>query len=341
MFSSQLSATTLENFCRTLSRGLQAGLDPIRIFRMEEKRGGSALSKASGKIADSLSKGDSLKESFDQHPDLFPLLMLSMIQVGEETGSLPEILAELSRHYGEQAMLQRKLKSQITMPVFQFGMAIAIIAILILILDFLPKSQGQANYDPLGWGLKGATGSIFFLGIITSIIIGGVLLWKIVLNNVAFKAKISALFVNLPMVGAYLKESALGKFSIGLGLTLDSPMSIKKALKLSMEITSNDAFIQACQPVLATVKKGQPIVQALSQCNIFPEEYLAQIEVAEESGSIPETCKRLALQHSEEAGRQLSIIFYLLGGAVWLCTAGFIIFIIARVYGSYLGALGG
>ncbi len=341
MFSSQLSATTLENFCRTLSRGLQAGLDPIRIFRMEEKRGGSALSKASGKIADSLSKGDSLKESFDQHPDLFPLLMLSMIQVGEETGSLPEILAELSRHYGEQAMLQRKLKSQITMPVFQFGMAIAIIAILILILDFLPKSQGQANYDPLGWGLKGATGSIFFLGIITSIIIGGVLLWKIVLNNVAFKAKISALFVNLPMVGAYLKESALGKFSIGLGLTLDSPMSTKKALKLSMEITSNDAFIQACQPVLATVKKGQPIVQALSQCNIFPEEYLAQIEVAEESGSIPETCKRLALQHSEEAGRQLSIIFYLLGGAVWLCTAGFIIFIIAKMYGSYLGALGG
>ncbi|MFZ4608464.1 MAG: type II secretion system F family protein [Gemmataceae bacterium] len=340
MFSSQLSATALENFCRTLSRSLNAGLDPIRILRMEEKRGGSALSVASGDIADSLSKGDSLKESFDQHSNLFPLLMLSMIQVGEETGSLPEILNELSRHYGEQAMLQRKLKSQITMPVFQFGMAIAVIAILILVLGFLPKAQGQPDYDPLGWGLKGATGSIFFLGIIISIIIGGVLLWKTVLSNVAFKAKISAIFVNLPMVGAYLKESALGKFSIGLGLTLNSPMSTKKAIRLSMEITSNDAFIQACQPVLASIKKGQPIVEALSKCSIFPEEYLAQIEVAEEVGSIPETCKRLALQHSEEAGRQLSIIFYLMGGAVWLCTAGFIIFIIARMFGSYLGMLG-
>lgn len=340
MFSSQLSSPTLENFCRTLSRGLHAGLDPIRILRMEEKRGGSALSVASGEIADSLSKGDTLKESFDQHSHLFPLLMLSMIQVGEETGSLPEILNELSRHYGEQAMLQRKLKSQITMPVFQFGMAIAVIAILILVLGFLPKEQGQPDYDPLGWGLKGATGSIVFLGIIISIIIGGILLWKIVLNNIAFKAKISAIFVNLPMVGAYLKESALGKFSIGLGLTLDSPMSTKKALRLSMEITSNDAFIQACQPVLASIKKGQPIVQALSQCSIFPEEYLAQIEVAEESGSIPETCKRLALHHSEEAGRQLSIIFYLMGGAVWLCTAGFIIFMIMKMYGSYLGKLG-
>jgi type IV pilus assembly protein PilC len=307
---------------------------------MEEKRGGSALSVASGDIADSLSKGDSLKESFDQHTNLFPLLMLSMIQVGEETGSLPEILNELSRHYGEQAMLQRKLKSQITMPVFQFGMAIAVIAILILVLGFLPKAQGQPDYDPLGWGLKGATDSIVFLGIIISIIIGGVLIWKTVLNNVAFKAKISAIFVNLPMVGAYLKESALGKFSIGLGLTLNSPMSTKKAIRLSMEITSNDAFIKACQPVLASIKKGQPIVQALSQCSIFPEEYLAQIEVAEESGSIPETCKRLALYHSEEAGRQLSIIFYLMGGAVWLCTAGFIIFMIMKMYGSYLGMLG-
>jgi type IV pilus assembly protein PilC len=294
---------------------------------MEEKRGGSALSVASGDIADSLSKGDSLKESFDQHSKLFPLLMLSMIQVGEETGSLPEILNELSRHYGEQATLQRKLKSQITMPVFQLLMAIAVIAILILILGFLPKAQGQPDYDPLGWGLKGASGSIFFLGIIISIIIGGILLWKIVLNNVAFKAKISAIFVNLPVVG--------------LGLTLNSPMSTKKALRLSMEITSNDAFIQACQPVLASIKKGQPIVEALSKCSIFPEEYLAQIEVAEESGSIPETCKRLALQHSEEAGRQLSIIFYLMGGAVWLCTAGFIVFMIIKMFSPYINALNG
>jgi type IV pilus assembly protein PilC len=302
---------------------------------MEEKRGGSALSVASGEIADSLSKGDSLKESFDQHSKLFPLLMLSMIQVGEETGNLPEILDELSRHYGEQAMLQRKLKSQITMPVFQLGMAIAVIAILIFVLGFL------TDYDPLGWGLKGASGSIFFLGIIISIITGGFLLWKIVLSNVAFKAKISETFVNLPVVGSYLKESALGKFSIGLGLTLNSTMSTKKALRLSMEITSNDAFIQACQPVLSSIKKGQPIVMALSQCSIFPEEYLAQIEVAEESGSIPETCKRLALYHSEEAGRQLSIIFYLMGGAVWLCTAGFIIFMIMKMYGSYINKLGG
>ena len=335
MFSSQLSAPALENFCRTLSRGLHAGLDPIRILRMEDKRGGSALSVASGEIADSLSKGDSLKESFDQHSKLFPLLMLSMIQVGEETGNLPEILDELSRHYGEQAMLQRKLKSQITMPVFQLGMAIAVIAILIFVLGFL------TDYDPLGWGLKGASGSIFFLGIIISIITGGFLLWKIVLSNVAFKAKISETFVNLPVVGSYLKESALGKFSIGLGLTLNSTMSTKKALRLSMEITSNDAFIQACQPVLSSIKKGQPIVMALSQCSIFPEEYLAQIEVAEESGSIPETCKRLALYHSEEAGRQLSIIFYLMGGAVWLCTAGFIIFMIMKMYGSYINKLGG
>jgi type II secretory pathway component PulF len=261
--------------------------------------------------------------------------MLSMIQVGEETGNLPEILDELSRHYGEQAMLQRKLKSQITMPVFQLGMAIAVIAILIFVLGFL------TDYDPLGWGLKGASGSIFFLGIIISIITGGFLLWKIVLSNVAFKAKISETFVNLPVVGSYLKESALGKFSIGLGLTLNSTMSTKKALRLSMEITSNDAFIQACQPVLSSIKKGQPIVMALSQCSIFPEEYLAQIEVAEESGSIPETCKRLALYHSEEAGRQLSIIFYLMGGAVWLCTAGFIIFMIMKMYGSYINKLGG
>ncbi|PHX62655.1 MAG: hypothetical protein CK551_10105, partial [Planctomycetaceae bacterium] len=71
------------------------------------------------------------------------------------------------------------------------------------------------------------------------------------------------------------------------------------------------------------------------------EEYLAQIEVAEEAGSIPETCKRLALQHSEEAGRQLSIIFYLMGGAVWLCTAGFIVFMIIKMFSPYINALNG
>lgn len=340
MFSQELGPSTLENFCRTLSRGLHSGLDPVKILKMEQKRGNSHLSNACGELALSISRGETLYESFNQHSKLFPLLMLSMIQVGEETGSLAEILGELSRHYGEQAMLQRRLKSQITMPVFQLGMAVAVIAVLILVLGFLPKEQGRPEYDPLGFGLKGPMGSIFFIAIILGIMTMGFLIWRTILTNGAFKSKVSAMLINLPLVGSYLKESALGKFSIGLGLTLDSPMSVKKAIRLSMEITANEAFIKACQPILASVKKGQPVARALSNCNIFPEEFLASIEVAEESGSIPETCKRLALQHSEEAGRQLSLIFYIMGGLVWLCTAGFIIFLIARMYGSYLGLLG-
>jgi len=340
LFSSQLSAPILENFCRTLSRSFHAGLDPEKIFRMEEKRGGSKLSIASGEIANGIAHGDSLKECFNQHPNIFPILMLSMIQVAEETGKLPEILQELARHYGEQATLQRKLISQITMPVLQFGMAIAVIAILILVLGFLPKTPGQPSFDPLGWGLQGPMGSIIFLSLVFGIAIVAILLWKVILTTQTFKAKVAAIFVSIPLIGLYLRESALGKFSIGLGLTLDSPMSVKKALRISMEATANEAFIQSCLPVLAAVKKGQPIVQALATCSIFPEEYLAQIEVAEEAGSIPETCKRLALHHSEEAGRQLAFIFYLAGGFVWLGTAGFIIYLISKMFGSYVGALG-
>lgn len=338
--ASNLGAGALEGFCRTLHRGLHAGLDAPRVLRMEGKRHHGALGVACMNMADQVEAGASLHEAFESHQEFFPQLFLAMIRVGEETGNLPEIIQEMGRHYGEMYQLQRKLRSKLTMPVFQLLMALFIITMLILIMGFLPKNPGQPGFDPLGFGLQGTSGAIFFLFVIGIIAFGGFLLWKLVLSQVWFQRKVAAFGMGVPLLGDYFRESALARFSLGLGLTLDSPISIKKALRISIDATSNDAFINRCTDSFSSLKKGNSVTQSLALCPLFPEDYLAQIEIGEEAGSIPEVCRRLASQHFEEAGRHLAFLFNILGGAVWLGTVVFIVSMIMRI-GGYIGAISG
>lgn len=337
--AAHLGACVLEGFCRTLQRGLQSGLDVPRVFRMEGKRHSGRLNDACENMAVMMEQGAAIHEAFEAQGPLFPPLFLAMIKVGEETGNLPEVLLEMGRHYSEIYKLQRKLQSQLTMPIFQLLMAFFIITVLILVLGFMPKNPGQPSFDPLGFGLSGVSGAVVFLTIIGLLAFGGFMLWKTVLSQLWFQRRVSAMFISLPLVGDYFRESALARFSLGLGMTMDSSISVRKALRISMNATSNDAFIENCESVLASVKKGNPMTVSLGKCNWFPEEYLAQVEIGEESGTIPEVCRRLATIHFEQAGRHLATLFYLLGGAVWLCTVFFIVFMIMRMYGGYINAL--
>ncbi|MSR31081.1 MAG: hypothetical protein EXR99_06185 [Gemmataceae bacterium] len=334
-----LKAETLERFCQSLGRTLGAGIAAPKAMRLEGKKG-SRLGVAANAIADALEGGDSFTVAFSRHKELFPSLMLAMIEAGEESGNMAEVLRELGKHFGVLARLSRQLKAKILLPLMQLGFAILTVTILILVMGFLPVNQQGGSYDPLGWGLSGPGGAVLFLALTAGTLAGLFFLWKTALANSKLRASLLQLCNWIPFLSDYLRESALGHFSIGLAMTLDSAISIKKALRLSLDATANEYFKSSCEKAQTAVKRGSTLTQALADCQVFPEEFLAQIEVAEESGSIPEVCQRLAAHHNEEASRHLAFLFNAAGVAVWLGVAFFIVKIIFNLYGGYINALG-
>ena len=71
----------------------------------------------------------------------------------------------------------------------------------------------------------------------------------------------------------------------------------------------------------------------------FPEEYLQIVEVAETSGTVPETLERLGPQFEDQARRSLGALAAALGWLVWIAVAAFIVFIIFSIVLTYVGMI--
>ena len=140
-----------------------------------------------------------------------------------------------------------------------------------------------------------------------------------------------------PVVGRCLCALAVGRFCLALRLTMETGMSITRALKLSFHAADNAAFTARLDRATDSVKRGDDLTVALTATGLFPEEFRHILSTAEESGRMTEVLSQEAEHYHEEAGRRMTVLTVMLSVMVWLTVAAFIILMIFRFFLAYIG----
>lgn len=325
--------------CKSLATMLHAGVPLLKALDTVSRKTGNATCRANlAGVAQSIRDGSDISEAMRNANGYFPPLLIDMISIGENTGSLPEILDGLSDHYENLVKLKRSFLGTIAMPAIQLFAAIFIIAGMILVLGII-ASAGTKPIDVLGWGLYGPAGAAKFLafafGSIFAILAG----YYVVSEVFQQKRALDTLLLKVPVIGSCMRSFAIARFSWALGLTQQTGMSILKSLEFSLRATGNGSFAGASEGIGERVQAGDELSDALAASNLFPEEYLQMLQVAETSGTIPETLQRLSPQFEDQARRSLRLLATALSWLVWLIVAGCIIFVIFRIALWYVGLI--
>jgi type IV pilus assembly protein PilC len=336
MFSRRLSAGDLVALCRALRHQLAAGLTVVHVLRQQAERGPRGVRPLADRLHVALSSGQGLGDALEHERDVLPPLFIAMARLGEETGHLPEVLGELERYYQLELQLRRQFRSRAFLPVVQFVFAVLIIAGLIFILGILGGARPMLTF----FGLAGPVGAVAFLASVVGTVALAVLLWKGLRRWGAQRAAVDRLLLRVPVLGGCLEAIALGRLALALQLTLDSGLSIMKALRLSLRATGNAAYAATADDVARVLKAGQSLTEALMLTGLFPAPFLEIIATAEEVGRVPEAMRQQAQYYHEEAARRLTGLTMLANGLLWLLYAGFMIFMIFRIAGVYFRALG-
>src|SRR5262249_36327996 len=93
-------------------------------------------------VREEVQQGTDIAQALREQGKYFPELMIDMVSVGEQTGSLPEVLDGLADHYENVVRLRRMLIAMITWPAIQLVAAILNVALVIYVLGILaPGSQ--------------------------------------------------------------------------------------------------------------------------------------------------------------------------------------------------------
>ena len=67
-----------------------------------------------------------------EHAGMFPSYMLHMVEIGEETGTLDEVMESLQNHYEREEAISRSIRNSITYPMIMTGMMTVVVIVLLV-----------------------------------------------------------------------------------------------------------------------------------------------------------------------------------------------------------------
>lgn len=338
MFSSRVPLPALVQWCRALRYGLSAGLSPVKILRQQAKSGPAGVRPLAAALSDKLKAGNSFADALKDHRSKFPKLFVELVGVGESAGKLAEVFEELERYFEAQRDARKQFLRALVVPAISYAIAVLVVSVLVAVLSMLGN-----HLDPFKLGKFGPAGGLIVLagGFGFAAVVAFVYL--IARDDDNLKGKIEAFGLKIPgLTGAY-RSFALQRFSIALSMTHEAGMRADKAVFSSFQATANNAYVKHAEPTASVVRKGTTITKALAAVGggLFPEEFLDQVQIGEESGQLSEVMGRAAEQYREEAIRRTKLLANIAGGVVYALVALLVIALIFSIVMSIAGVYNG
>lgn len=335
-FSKRLSFPDLIAWCRTLRHQLAAGVSLTKVVGQQAERGPRGVRPVAQRLSAAVQRGEALSDAFDREKDTLPPLFIALAKVGEETGHFPEIMGELEKYYSMQYSLQRQFRSQSMGPLIQLVFALLIVGVVIWILGAI----GGATPIKI-FGLSHFQGALTFWAFSFGLLALAWFAYRKLPGLVQGKATFDARLLKIPALGPCLEALALGRFSLCFHLTMETGMSIGRAIKLSLNATGNAALAAASDDIGRALKKGETLTLALSRCKLFPVDFIQIMAVAEEAGRVPEVMRQQADHYHEEAALRMKTLVKMASFAVWGIYAAIMVVMIFNIASVYLKHLGG
>ena len=101
----------------------------------------------------------------------------------------------------------------------------------------------------------------------------------------------------------------------------------------------NPAFLSLEKALVESIRSGNEVAETLATIDLFPVSFIESTAVGETSGTLPETMERLAGEYQENGELALNRALTVLTSAVWVCVALLIMFVIFRIFSSYVSML--
>jgi type IV pilus assembly protein PilC len=319
----------LAQLLRRVGASLHAGLDPRSTCEKEAEYGSAMHRSMMSRVSQTITDGGSLADGLTACGGYFPPLVCTLIEVGEKSGRLDDILRGLAEHYEQLLSLRRTFLVGIAWPAIQLFAAIGVVGLLIWVLGIV-RSMAGTEVDPLGFGLVGTPGLLVYLGLVFTTL-GGVAVLLMGLLRGAFGPAPLRIAMRLPVLGNCLKTAALSRLAWTLGLTLDSGMTARRSMELALRSTENAYYTSRMKEVDDALLQGREFHESLRATGLFPDEFLQMLETAEISGTHGESLQRLADEYRQRAQTAAKALTVAASFAVWVLVAVVLIALIVRL----------
>jgi type II secretory pathway component PulF len=318
----------LATFTTQLANLLKCGMPlTVALQSMSHLESKGIPSDTSKQLRQEVMEGRSLSDAMSRQPAIFSDLYRNMVQAGEQSGALVEVLKRLADHFERFAEVQSKFMSAMIYPciVACVGVVIIIFFMTFMLPKFMSIFTGlsvplplatkilmnisQFFGRPLNWAVMGMVGAVT------------VVFWVRFKATAEGKRKIDGWKMNAPVVGKVVRLNLFGQFARTLSTLLVNGVPVLTALKITEEIVPNTMVKEAIARTREQVTDGKTIAQPLAQSKLFPQLMIDLLKIGEDTGDVPGALANIADTYENEMVIQLRVLTNLIEPAMIILMA--------------------
>ena len=146
LFGPVLLKSSIARFSRTLGTLVTSGVPILQALNItRDTAGNTVVSDAIGNVHDAVKEGESMVAPLESSK-VFPPMVISMVEVGEETGQLPEMLLKIADVYDDEVDNSVTALTSLLEPIMICVLAV-IVAVIVLAL-FQPLITIITRFQP-------------------------------------------------------------------------------------------------------------------------------------------------------------------------------------------------
>ncbi len=339
---------SLLNFSFQLSMMLRAGVTILEALRdVAEAEGNPAMRSVIGALVETLSSGKTLSQAMQSQPKVFDEVYVNLIQAGEQTGQLTEVLEDLTETLKWQHEMASQTKKALTYPII---VSVVITGVLLFMLGAVVPQISQLlktmNVD-LPWPTKVLiflSDGIVHHGELIALFFGVLAVFGFFFAKVPkfMSAWVDKLKLRLPVIGPVLNRIALARFSYVLAMLYAAGITVTEALQVVEKAVGNQAMASAIRAARYQIGKGKSLSVAFSGSELFPPMVVSMLRVGEATGSLDKALKNVSYMYTREAREAVEnlqaslqpIMTVVLGGILALI----MVFTLGPLYESVIGS---
>lgn len=278
-------------FTQQLASLLSAGLPLVQCLEaLQDQTEDPAFRIIIRDVRLDISSGNSFSSAVRKFPNAFNNLFVSMVEAGEASGGLSEILGKVASYFESTVRLTKKVKSAMTYPIAVIGLAIALVNVLLIFVipvfaamfaDFGAKLPAPTQFlidlsnfmKAYWWLLGGGSYAVYFVGS------------KYVATPKGRRQK-DQFLVKAPIFGNLIHKIALSRFCRTYATLIRSGVPILRTLEIVAAASGKVQVEDACLEISKHVSQGGQVSEVLATNTFFPPMMKHMVKAGEATGNV-------------------------------------------------------
>lgn len=289
-----------------LACGVQAG-DALQL--MSSRLNDPSQKRLATELWDDVRQGRSLSEACRKQDKVFDDSMVSLIEAGEATGNLNNVLGRLVVNLEETKAIKSKLSGAMAYPAFLMFVSFGLVLMFLFFL--LPRIEGLLTSlgGNLPWSTKLLIGlaewALSYGWIVVLAAVGGVvatLSWR---TTKAGRLKLDELILRVTMLGSFIRDVQVLRMTQVLSLLLENGITMVQSLHMSERSVTNHAMRERFVDARSKVTEGSSLSGAFKATGYFDGLALDIFTVGENTGNVVPGLKQLSRQYAERVDKAI------------------------------------